>query len=395
MGARRDIGSPDRLSFDFAAQGAGAGRARSAPPDWYDVTWNPTVGCSAISPGCDHCQALRTVSQLARMGGKGGARYAGLTAMRRSRQEWTGEVRMQTDVSTWPLLQRTSRRILVDSLSDLFHETLAIETIDALHAVMAVAHWHRFLVLTKRADHMRAYYADPQTPYRIAAAVDDLATTILPSLGFSGDGATPAAAIARAVGAGARRLWGAGLSRVIRAGSSAAGLDPWPLPNLWPGVSVEDQERIGRIGDLLQMPAAARWGCFEPLLGPVNLDAVPVGEGHVDALIGDRYLLDRRGRMAPISGPAWRPLDWVIAGGEAGAGARPTDPDWVRGLRDQCVAAGVPFLFRQWGEWAPDPEDKSGYRMVRLGRRNAGRLIDGRSWNQMPAGMHRGVDRPR
>src|SRR5271157_5320994 len=168
MGARRDIGSPDRLSFDFAAQGAGVGRARSAPPDWYDVTWNPTVGCSAISPGCDHCQALRTVAQLARMGGKGGARYAGLTA---------------------------TRRILVDSLSDLFHETLAVETIDALHAVMAVAHWHRFLVLTKRADHMRAYYADPQTPYRIAAAVDDLATTILPSLGFSGDGATPAAAI--------------------------------------------------------------------------------------------------------------------------------------------------------------------------------------------------------
>ena len=164
MVARGDIGWPGGLSFGSEARSAGVGRARSAPTDWYDVTWNPTVGCSAASPACDHCHALRTISQLARMAGKGGARYAGLTTMRRSRLEWTGEIRAQTDLSTWPLLQRTSRRILVASTSDLFHEKLAVETIDALHAVIAVAHWHRFLVLTKRADRMRVYYADPQTP---------------------------------------------------------------------------------------------------------------------------------------------------------------------------------------------------------------------------------------
>ena len=100
--------------------------------------------------------------------------------------------------------------------------------------------------------------------------------------------------------------------------------------------------------------------CFEPLLGPVGPDAVPVGEGYVDALIGDRYLLDGRGRMVPVARPGWRPLDWVVAGGETGAGARPTDPDWVRGLRDRCVAAGVPFLFKQWGEWAPVPDSRFG-----------------------------------
>jgi protein gp37 len=259
---------------------------------------------------------------------------------------------------------------------------------------MAIAHWHRFLVLTKRADRMRVYYADPQTPYRIAVAVDDLAATVLPGLGFGSDGAAATAATARSVGAGARRLWGAGLARVIRqpAGaqsgkSSPAGLHPWPLPNLWPGVSVEDQGWIDRIGHLLQTPAALRWACFEPLLGPVGPDAVPVGEGYVDALIGDRYLLDGRGRMVPAAESGWRPLDWVVAGGETGAGARPIDPDWVRALRDRCVAAGVPFLFKQWGEWAPVPDNRFGQRMARVGRRNAGRLIDGRCWNQMPAAM--------
>lgn len=393
MVARGESGRSDSLSFGFEAQSAGTGRGRDAPPDWYDVTWNPTVGCSAVSPGCDHCQALRTISQLARIGGKGGARYAGLTAMRRSRLEWTGEIRQQTDVSTWPLLQRASRRILVASTSDLFHEALAVETLDTLHAVMAIAHWHRFLVLTKRAERMRVYYADPQTPYRIAVAVDDLAATVLPGLGFGGDGAAVRTAAARSVGAGARRLWGAGLARVIRqpgaqsGKSRPAGLHPWPLPNLWTGVSVEGQGWIDRIGHLLQTPAALRWACFEPLLGPVGPDAVPVGEGYVDALIGDRYLLDGRGRMVPVAGPGWRPLDWVVAGGETGAGARPTDPDWVRVLRDRCVAAGVPFLFKQWGEWAPVPDPRFGQRMARIGRRNAGRLIDGRCWNEMPAAM--------
>jgi len=395
MVARGDIGWPGGLSFGSEARSAGVGRARSAPTDWYDVTWNPTVGCSAESPGCDHCQALRTISQLARMGGKGGARYAGLTTIRRSRLEWTGEIRAQTDVSTWPLLKRTSRRILVASTSDLFHEKLAVETIDALHAVIAVAHWHRFLVLTKRADRMRVYYTDPQTPSRIAVAIDTLATTILPSLGFSGEGA-PATAGGRAIGAGARRLWPAGLARVIRqpvgaqnGKSGPAGLHSWPLPNLWPGVSVEDQEWIGRIGDLLQTPAVLRWACFEPLLGPVDPDAVPIGEGYVDALIGNRYLLDGRNRLVPIAAPEWRPLDWVVAGGEVGPGARPTDPEWVRELRDRCAAAGIPFLFKQWGEWAPVPDERFGYRMARLGRRVAGRLIDGRCWNEMPAAMHK------
>ena len=406
MDPRNGIDPREALASGSIEQASGMGRAGSAPAEWYDATWNPTGGCSPVSPGCDHCEALQTVSKLARIGGKGGARYTGLTAMGRSGLQWTGEIRLRADVLVWPLLQRTPRRILIDSLADLFHEKLAVETIDALHAVIAIAHWHRFLVLTKRADRMCAYYTDPQTPYRIALAIDSLAATVLPSLGphprSGGDGTVPAPGATRTRSAGARQLRAVGLSCVIRqppdqsGEPSSIGLDPWPLPNLWPGVSVEDQERIGRIGDLLQMPASQRWACFEPLLGPVRLDAVPVGEGYVDALFGGFYRLDGRGRRVPISGPAWRPLDWVVGGGEIGPGARPSDPDWVRGLRDGCVAAGLPFLFKQWGEWAPAaPDDGLGRRMVRLGRRAAGRLVDGRFWDELPSALHRGAGRQR
>jgi protein gp37 len=399
MDPRDGLDPREALASGSIEQTSGMRRAGFAPAEWYDATWNPTGGCSPVSPGCDHCEALQTVSKLARIGGKGGARYTGLTAMGRSGLQWTGEIRVRADVLVWPLLQRTPRRILIDSLADLFHEKLAVETIDTLHAVIAIAHWHRFLVLTKRADRMRDYYNDPQTPYRIALAIDSLEATVLPSLGPhprpSGAGTIRAPGTTRTRSAGERQLWAVGLSRVIRQPSdpqsgkpSPIGLDPWPLPNLWPGVSVEDQERIGRIRDLLQMPASQRWACFEPLLGPVRPDAVPVGEGYVDALFGAFYRLDGRGRRVPISGPAWRPLDWVVGGGEIGPGARPSDPDWVRGLRDGCVAAGLPFLFKQWGEWAPAQDNGFGQRMVRVGRRTAGRLVDGRSWDELPAALH-------
>ncbi len=151
---------------------------------------------------------------------------------------------------------------------------------------------------------------------------------------------------------------------------------------------------MGRISELLQMPAVLRWACFEPLLGPLRPDAVPVGDGYVDALGGGRSRLDSLGLMAPLAEPAWRPLDWVVAGGEIGTGARPTEADWVRGLRDRCVAAGIPFFFKGWGEWTPEP-DGFGQRMVRRGRRGAGRLVDGRSWDETPLAIRRGRTRPR
>ncbi|PKO71091.1 MAG: hypothetical protein CVU23_06190, partial [Betaproteobacteria bacterium HGW-Betaproteobacteria-17] len=181
-----------------------------------------------------------------------------------------------------------------------------------------------------------------------------------------------------------------------------------PLPNVWLGVSVEDDATAcTRIPFLLDTPAAKRWISAEPLLGFIDLEPY----------IQHRYL-DHVATMPR--------LDWVVVGGESGPNARPMHPDWARGLRDQCVAAGVPFLFKQWGEWTEidtglpqpllahfgDPEfydaavehdgflsldghfvdnpdlmnDDVPYRgLVRVGKKAAGRLLDGRTWDGVPS----------
>ena len=181
----------------------------------------------------------------------------------------------------------------------------------------------------------------------------------------------------------------------------------FPLPNVHLGVSVEDQLTADeRIPLLLQTPAAVRWISAEPLIGPIGLS---------------RWVFDREKAIIDcMNGPSacnWDqadsvvpyPLDWVVAGGESGPKARPTHPDWLRSLRDQCKAAGVPFLFKQWGEWSaswgggthlvypdgrcvpghhdhPDAwKHKTAEPMMRAGKKYAGRLIDGVLHDEYPA----------
>lgn len=148
-------------------------------------------------------------------------------------------------------------------------------------------------------------------------------------------------------------------------------------PNVWLGVSVEDQATAGeRIPLLLQIPAV-RWVSAEPLLGPVDL-------------VGLCFAEQDEAAVTPDSG-----ISWLVTGGETGPGARPMHPDWARGLRDQCVDAGVPFHFKQHGEWVPnawsiDPDAPYERRMVnreamvRVGKRAAGRELDGRTWEEYP-----------
>jgi protein gp37 len=150
------------------------------------------------------------------------------------------------------------------------------------------------------------------------------------------------------------------------------------FPNVWLGVSVEDQDAANtRIPLLLQTPAAVRWISAEPLLGPISF----VGMFATDIVNDTTNTLEA--------------LDWVVVGGESGAGARPMHPDWARSLRDQCAAAGTPFLFKQWGEWLPmgetmasgsisclDRHEKPGQwqedgLLARIGKKAAGRLLDG------------------
>lgn len=310
--------------------------------EWCTDVWNPLRGCSRVSEGCRNCYAERVA---ARFGGPG-LPYEGLTT---PAGNWNGTVKLIEDHLTDPLRWKKPRKIFVNSMSDLFHESVPFDWIDKIFDVMRKARHHTFQVLTKRPERMTRYFDEP----------------------------------------GCRRSGGV-------------------LPNAWLGVSVENQPTADeRILELLRCPAAVRWLSVEPMLGPVDLGAL-------------------HARKLGVS--AERPyIDWVVCGGESGPGARPMHPDWVRGLRDQCVNAGVPFFFQQWGAFGPwIDEDKANHdglekwghigiqpdgsygdiainpdsmlitnytrgfnpenchAMAKCGKKAAGRMLDGRTWDEFP-----------
>jgi protein gp37 len=326
--------------------------------EWTDATWNPTIGCSIVSPGCTNCYAMKMAARIEHMGGKGGAKYAGLTQLSKAGPVWTGSVRLNEDALGQPLRWRRPRRIFVNSMSDLFHEALEPWEIAQVFATMACAQQHEFQVLTKRHDRMHELL----TSEAFWDEVDCFTTEIA----FDNSDAH------------ARR------SDDYRA-VAAIGTVDIPLPNVWLGVSVEDQQRADeRIPHLLATPAAVRFLSCEPLLGPVNLRRLRVAPNHhtiVDAL--DGYALTAGGRTQ---------IDWVIAGGESGPGARPMSPAWAKSLRDQCMAAGVAFFHKQNGEYREHGQFEAGdsdvvtdgVHMVRVGKERAGRLLDGREHNEFP-----------
>lgn len=162
--------------------------------------------------------------------------------------------------------------------------------------------------------------------------------------------------------------------------------DGWP--NVWLIATVENQHWADvRVPQLLEVPAAVRGLSIEPLLGPLELWKSFPCAYYCDESIGHvshPFLPDANGCN---SGG----IDWIIAGGESGAHARPSHPDWIRSLRDQCQAAGVAFFFKQWGEWYPckhrcsaGHEFEDGQRMWRLGKKQSGRLLDGREHSEFP-----------
>lgn len=322
------------------------------------TTWNPILGCDRVSPGCDACYAITQANiRAANPHPKVAAAFAGLTERTDHGLDWTGRVNLLPERLEQPFTWRKPRRVFVNSLADLFHDDVPTAFIAAVFDVMRRTPQHTYQILTKRHARMRSL----------------------------SHGAT----------------FGAG----------------WPLPNVWLGASVEDQKWADiRIPALLDTPAAVRWISAEPLLGPVDLANVGPEPGF-DAL--------RSG------------LDWVVAGGESGPGARPMHPDWARSLRDQCQAASVPFFFKQFGAWGPAPwrverepgEDVETYKaraeavcathgmqpfhnhehgepyrpphkpwsverttvpegvapIRRWGKKTAGRLLDGRTWDEFPA----------
>lgn len=334
--------------------------------EWTDETWNPIVGCSKVSPGCDHCYAI-------------GVAHRGLAAQHRGLTvrpadggtDWTGEVRVVDHLLDQPLRWRRPRRVFVNSLSDLFHPQVSQATIARVFAVMARAPQHTFQVLTKR-------------PQRMAGLLGD-AQALLEELHDEAD--------------------------------AEAVYDQWPLPNVWLGTSIESDQYAWRANHLRNTPSAVRFISAEPLLGPLS--------------------------SLNLAG-----IDWLIVGGESGPGSRPMHPDWARQLRDSCTtrcrncsspiefdghcwrhgseqgyhtvcdwtpdigptdvvaARGPAFFFKQWGDWAPTgrrgigqvyparerivgPYDREGFgeEIRRVGKRAAGRELDGRTWDEMPTAV--------
>lgn len=267
---------------------------RTTGISWTDATWNPIRGCSRVSEGCRNCYAE---SVAARFSGAG-LPYEGLTRD----GKWTGEVRVVERHFLDPLRWEKPRRIFVNSMSDLFHPNVTDETIDRVFAVMALAPRHTFQVLTKRPERMRKYLADTRRNIPVYNAATKITGGDFSK--FPGD----------------------------MANTRSSGGSWWPLPNVWLGVSVEDQATAdARVPLLLQTPAAVRFISYEPALGPVDFThAVHNGE------CGSRACAKGR-------------VDQIIVGGESGPGARPCDVAWIRSTRDQCKAAGVACFVKQLG----------------------------------------------
>lgn len=346
--------------------------AETSTIEWTDATWNIVTGCSVLSPGCANCYAMR----LAGTRLKHHPSRKGLTRDTKAGPVWTGEVRFNEEWLDQPLRWRRPKMIFVAAHGDLFHDDVPDEWLDKIFAVMALAPQHTFQVLTKRAERMRAYFS---------AAIE----------GRSNFGDRPAIEMSRARAHVEMEANLLALKRKTALPWRDDGLPgklygfhadlPWPLPNVWIGVSVEDQVRADeRIPDLLATPAAVRWLSCEPLLGPIDLTTLDGGcDGEVDALDGIR--------RAGGAFSSCKRIDWVVAGGESGPGARPMRPDWARSLRDQCAAAGVPYFFKQWGSWHADAlaytdtEGRCPPPRMRIGKKRAGRLLDGVEHNGVPA----------
>ena len=227
--------------------------------EWTESTWNPVTGCTKISEGCVHCYAEILARRLKAMGQKNYINGFDVT--------------LHPQALSIPLKWKKARRIFVNSMSDLFHKEVPLSFIQQVFDIMNKALWHKFQILTKRAE-------------RLAELMNAL---------------------------------------------------PW-TKNIWMGVTIESDSYLYRLELLRNVPASIKFLSLEPLLGPIH---------EID-----------------LSN-----IDWVIVGGESGPGARPMDKDWVIDIKEQCKKENVPFFFKQWGG---------------VNKKKAGRIIDGKTYDEMP-----------
>lgn len=282
--------------------------------EWTDRSdWNAIRGCTRESEGCRNCYAEAIA---ARFSGPGQP-FEGFAERTAGGPRWTGKIELIEDRLTLPLRWRKPARIFANSAFDLFHESVPDAWIDRVFAVMALCPHHTFQILTKRAKRMREYLSDHDVAYRILCAAERIDHKSLNN----------------------RFMWSIESRDEDR---GAVGTPArWPLPNVWLGVSAEDQRRADeRIPYLLATPAAIRFVSAEPLLGPIDFRQIGGRDGDGFNAFDDGA--DDGVRAEPI-------LDWIIVGGESGPNARPMQIPWARSILGQCRAAGVACFVKQLG----------------------------------------------
>lgn len=307
--------------------------------EWCDHTVNFWWGCTKVSPACAHCYAERFAGFVGKRlfgqpvkWGDGQPRAERLEAARKE------ALRIQAEAATFAQEHGRRPRVFINSMSDWLDDQVPVEwlayLLETLHLCPAVD----FLLLTKRPENWQRrvesvlHYLDRHDSF--AQHTGGLYVFLANWIGVMG------------------------------------GPQRFNPANLWIGTTVEDQERADqRIPLLLDIPAKVRFLSCEPLLGPVYFRLIK--------------RLMASFNSSPYGWHNWlrRRLHWVIAGGESGHGARMSHPDWFRSLRDQCRDTGVPFFFKQWGEW-----NCAMTRCARIDKTAAGRLLDGREWNELPTG---------
>lgn len=312
---------------------------------WCDSTFNPWIGCSKISPACDNCYAERLMDHRLHRVQWG----PGRSRKRTSATTWRQPLLWEREHEAFELAHGRRRRVFCASLADVFDNEIYPTWRTDLFELIDKTRNLDWLLLTKRIGN-------------VAPMMENVSIAL-----------------------------------ALRETNA-----PWPpRPNVWLGITVVNQAEANRdIPKLLATPAAVRFLSIEPMLGPVYVEDIPdpVGGVCLKPLAGLRWVGDGQGRCT-VRSTGGR-IDWVIAGGESGPHARPTHPDWVRSLRDQCAAARVPFHLKQWGEWAPGRrvgatdshrwpieanEPDGGVWSGRIGVRRAGRLLDGVEHNGFPA----------
>ncbi len=332
--------------------------------EWCDSTFNPWIGCTKISPACDHCYAANMMDTRRHVvqWGAGNARKRTSVANWNQPLRWNAKTLAQCGACGWRgewatvgsllccpecgagerAIKRVRRRVFCASLADWLDNEVPIEWVgDLLDLIRRTPHLD-WLLLTKRIGNLRA---------RLIEVVSRV----------TGWPENPRENLKQWV-----QDW----------------LNDHPPANVWIGATICNQTEADRdVPKLLRVPAWVRFLSVEPMLGRIYLERERNGP--------DLHWMIPSG------------INWVICGGESGPGARPMHPDWVRSLRDQCAAAEVPFLFKQWGEWAPramlradqaagakcqrieggNPNDGWVYK---VGKKAAGRLLDGVEHNGFP-----------